>query len=290
MPRAVYALVVLSSVMHAYWNFLIKRSGGTVVFVGLSKVAEVAVYLPVFLVVAFLHRGDVPPDRGRATMLIVVGAVLTLANYLALANAYSRGDLSIIYPVSRGAGLLFLPLLGLLAFGEHLSLTGGVAVIMILAALTLVSGSSTSGGGRVAPVAIVFALGAGLAAAGYTVWDKMAIHTLPTFIYFYAYSVLVAIAYGAFLWQRFDRDLLRATWRQQWWPITLVGILNTAAYLLVLVALRDGTSTYVIALRQLSIAFGVGLGVWLLKEPLPRRKRIGVALLVAGCATVALAG
>src|ERR1051325_8050271 len=139
MPKGVYGLVVLSSVMHAYWNFLIKKSGGTVVFVGLSKVAEVLIYLPVFIVVAFLHRGVMPADHIRATTLIVVGAALTLANYLAVANAYSRGDLSIIYPVSRGAGLFFLPLLGLLAFGEHLSLPGGIAVIMILAALTLVS-------------------------------------------------------------------------------------------------------------------------------------------------------
>src|ERR1044071_2223823 len=161
MPRATYALVVLSSVMHAYWNFLIKRSGGTVVFVGLSKVAEVIVYLPVFVAVGIAHLGDAPVAHGRAALLIVVGAALTLMNYLALANAYSRGDLSIIYPVSRGAGLLFLPLLGFLAFGEHLSATGGIAVVLILVALAFVSGSPVVGGGRVAPAAIAFALMAG---------------------------------------------------------------------------------------------------------------------------------
>jgi len=37
--QTTYALVVLSALMHAYWNYLIKRSGGTVVFVGLSRFA-----------------------------------------------------------------------------------------------------------------------------------------------------------------------------------------------------------------------------------------------------------
>jgi drug/metabolite transporter (DMT)-like permease len=284
-----YGLVVLSAVLHAYWNFLIKRAGGTTVFVGLSKMAEAVVFAPVFAIVLAMHRGDPPVDHAFAALLISVGALLTLSNYLALSAAYSRGDLSVIYPVSRGAGLLFLPLLGFLVFSERLSGMGFAAVAMILIALGLVSGSQGADGRKTSAGAIAYALLAGLAAAGYTVWDKRAIHTLPTFIYFYSYSVIVAIAYGTFLFGHFERSVIEATWRRQWWPITLVGILNTTAYLLVLAALRDGVSTYVIALRQLSIAFGVGLGVWMLKEALPTRKAIGVAVLIAGCAIVAFA-
>ena len=43
-------LVVLSAATHAYWNFLLKRSGGTQLFVGLSKVGEVVMFAPLFLV------------------------------------------------------------------------------------------------------------------------------------------------------------------------------------------------------------------------------------------------
>ncbi len=61
------------------------------------------------------------------------------------------------------------------------------------------------------------------------------------------------------------------------------------SYLLVLVALRAGTSSYVLAVRQLSIAIGVLLGWKLLGEDLAWPKRVGVSLLVAGCLLVALA-
>src|SRR3954469_6386676 len=110
--QTTYALVVVSAIMHAYWNFLIKRSGGTTVFVGLSKIAEVVVYAPAFVVVAVMHRHDVLPAAPAAAMLIVVGAALTLMNYLMLSRGYARGALSVVYPLSRGAGLLFLPALG----------------------------------------------------------------------------------------------------------------------------------------------------------------------------------
>jgi drug/metabolite transporter (DMT)-like permease len=287
-----YGLVVLSAVMHAYWNFLLKQRKGTTAFVGLSKVAEVVVFAPVFLL-AMTNGGPRPAvSWAAAALLVLVGAALTLANYAALARAYHHGDLSFVYPVTRGSSLLFLPPLGFLVFGERLDGVGWVALGLILLGLVTIQLRDLRRRAGSAPVrvpAIAWALIAGLAAAGYTIWDKRAIAVLPAFAYFYAYSVLVAAAYGAFLSRRYPWAVLAAEWRANRWAIVQVGVFNTLAYLLVLVALRTGTSSYVIALRQISIVFGVLLGVWLLGESLSTEKRIGVALLVLGCALVALA-
>ena len=65
-------------------------------------------------------------------------------------------------------------------------------------------------------------------------------------------------------------------------------MLNAATYMLVLLALCAGTSSYVIGVRQLSIVWGVLLGHRLLGEPLEAPRRVGVGLLVAGCVLVAL--
>ena len=285
-----YTVVVVSAVMHAYWNFLIKRSGGTAVFVGLSKIAEAVVYAPVFAVVVMMSSGGLAAPISKAATLVVVGATLTLVNYVALARGYSRGDLSVVYPLSRGAGLLFLPGFGFLAFGEQVNLTGWIALALILAGLVVITRPSQHTRWTTVPApAVVYALLAGLAAAGYTVWDKLAIRTLPMFVYFYAYSVLVAVAYAAFLVAKVPTTEIVAEWRLHRVPIVMVGVLNTAAYLLVLAALRNGTSTYVIAIRQLSIVFGVALGVWQLNEPLTPPKSGGVTLLLAGCILVAFA-
>lgn len=286
-----YALVLASTVAHAYWNFLVRRSGGGQPFVGLSKIAEVVLFAPAFLLWAL------PAARGllAAWPVIVVGALLTLANYVALARAYRAGDLAVVYPVARGGVLLFLPPLGFLAFGERPSAAGWAALACIVAGIAVLQLPALSRaavaalGPRLRDPAVAYALAAALATAGYTVWDKRAVRTLPAFAYFYAYTVLVAAAYAAYLLARHPRAELRAEWRAHRWPIVQVAACNTAAYLLVLLALRDGTSSYVVAVRQLSIAIGALLGWRLLGEGMGAARRLGVALIVAGCLLVALA-
>jgi drug/metabolite transporter (DMT)-like permease len=132
-------------------------------------------------------------------------------------------------------------------------------------------------------------MAAALFAAIYTVWDKHAIRALPPFVYFYAYTALVAAGYVAFLSRRHSAAAIRAEWNANRTSIVQVGIFNTITYVLVLLALRAETSSYVIALRQLSIVWGVLLGRLLLGESVGMPKRFGVILLLGGCALVALA-
>jgi len=105
---------------------------------------------------------------------------------------------------------------------------------------------------------------------------------------FYAYSALVAVAYGAFLTRHYAAEALRAEWRAHRWPILQVGMLNTVTYVLVLFALRTGASTYVVAVRQLSIAVGAVMAWRFLGETFGAPRRLGVALVVAGCVLVAM--
>src|SRR6185295_5660008 len=121
-------LVVLSAATHAYWNFLLKRSGGTQLFVGLSKVGEVVMFAPLFLVFV------APKIAGLDGLLslAIVGAAFVLVNYVCLAWAYSHGDLSFVYPLARGSILLFLPFLAFVTVGERVSGTGACALALIV--------------------------------------------------------------------------------------------------------------------------------------------------------------
>jgi uncharacterized membrane protein len=240
----------------------------------------------------------VAPKIGRfdgLLMLAAVGAVFVLVNYVCLAWAYRHGDLSFVYPLARGSILLFLPLLAFVTVGERVSAMGACALALIvcgIVALQLPSlewGALSSLGQRLRTPATTFALLAAFAAACYTLWDKHAVQRVPAFAYIYLYTAITAIAYGAFIWRRYPRTEVAAQWRVHRWPILQVGFLNITSYLLVLVALRTGTSSYVIGLRQLSIAFGVLLGWGLLREQVSVPKRVGVALIVVGCLVVGVA-
>jgi len=76
--------VVLSAVLHATWNFLLRRAGGSRTVAALSIVAEAVILVPLAIVV-FFSSGPVAvlPFLGAT----VVGAALALANYAALMAA-----------------------------------------------------------------------------------------------------------------------------------------------------------------------------------------------------------
>jgi uncharacterized membrane protein len=288
--RVALALVASSTLSHAYWNYVLKRANGGAAFVGLSKLVEVVVFAPLFLIALSQLSAPIP----GAGVFVVVGAVLVLINYVALSRAYALADLSLVYPISRASTLVLLPLFGFLVFGERLSTLGAFAVALIVVGIAAMQLPSMSRAGFVALVpamrsaGVTFAFIAALAAAAYTVWDKRAVNAMPAFVYFYGYTVVVAIAYTAYLLRKTGAGAIAAEWRTKRWPIVQVGVLNTVTYMLVLFALRAGISSYVIAVRQLSIAWGVGLGVWKLGETAGTPRRVGVGLLLLGCVLVAM--
>src|SRR5206468_3964449 len=126
-------------------------------------------------------------------------------------------------------------------------------------------------------------------AAGYTVWDKRSVNIVAPFTYFYLYTAIVGAVYGLYIVRRYPRATIRDEWRRNGAAIMQVAFFNTTTYLLILLALKNGVSSYVVALRQLSIAWGALLGWNVLGERIGSAKRLGIALIISGTILVALA-
>lgn len=282
-------LVVLSAALHATWNFLLRRAGGSNTVLALSKVAEAVLLLPIATV---LWRSSGMTVDGRFAVAVTVATGLALANYAALAAAYRRADLSLVYPVARGGVFLFLPVLGLLAFSERLGAHGWLALSLIVAGILLLPLRSIDRdavramSSHLRSTAIGLALLAAASTAAYTIWDKYAVGFLDPFLYFYGYTLLLALCFGVVL-ARTPRDEIRLQWKAHPVSIVMIGLLNAGAYYLVLLALRDGMATQVLAVRQLSIPIGVVLGWRLLREALSTPRAVGALLVTLGCVLAA---
>lgn len=285
------AAVVLSAALHAIWNYLLRRAGGSRTVAALSIVAEAVLLLPLGLVVLFSSGGSMPVLGFLGA--IAVAAALALANYAALMAAYRRADLSLAYPVARGGVFLFLPLLGFVVFGERIDGRGWFALALIVGGIMMLPLTRFNRqalgelGRHLRERAVGYALLAAAATAGYTIWDKYAIQSLDTFLYFAGYTVLLGLWFALAL-LRSPRDEVRDEFRRHSVSIVVIGILIAVSYLLVLVALRDGASTQVLAVRQLSIPIGVLLGWRLLRESVTGPRVIGSSLITAGCILAAL--
>ncbi|MDQ3798434.1 MAG: EamA family transporter [Acidobacteriota bacterium] len=292
MELVAYALVLLSAFTHAYWNFILKRSGGTHVFIGLSKVVEAVLFLIPFIY--FITKDEIAILN--YWLFYVIGALLVLLNYVFLGQAYnSGGDLSLVYPISRAGMLLFLLPLAYLIIGKEIDSVGFIAILLIIAGLVCVQLPAFNFKEFAAVVltlkssAALLALLAALTAACYTLWDKYSIKYLTPFIYICAYTSLIAVSYALFIFIKYPFEAIKNEWTNLRHSIVQVGFFNTFTYLLVLYSLQTGKASYVIALRQLSIVFGVILGWKLLREDLTFPKKIGTFILLAGCLLISLA-
>ncbi|MEO8564089.1 MAG: hypothetical protein ABI601_18555 [bacterium] len=291
MTAVALLLVLVSAATHAYWNFLLKKAGGTRPFIALAKTCEAVVFLPAFVVILW----RLPPGTLAALApFALVGTVLVLASYATLGAAYQLGDLSFAYPIARGAALVILPPLGWLAFGERIGHIGLFAVVLIVVGVLAMQLSELTTRGlrslgshlRGTPTAVALLMA--LLLALNTVWDKYSIQRVPLFAYFYVYTAATAICYLLWSVGRDGMPAIQGAWVAHRRSAIAVGVLNTVSYVLALAALRTGGSTYVIGLRQLSIVGGVWLGARVLGERVDAPRRLGVTLLVVGCGLMAL--
>ena len=286
MSTTALLIVLFSCFLHAWWNFVLKRSGASQTFVGLSKCSEAVIFLFPFLY--FFRLGGM--SAGRFLFLITAGAIVTGANYVLLSQAYKIGDLSFIYPLSRAGILLFLPIIAIICRISGVSALGVFAVVLILLGMTLLVRSQRARTDRPkhhSKLEVFLSLAAAFTAACSTLWDRYSVRQIQPLLYFYGYTSFIALGWLPSLLR--SRDLVAAEWRSHKFQIVQVGVLNVITYCLILFAIRDSNPTYVVGLRQLSVALGAMLGWWLLKEPRTLGSQLGVAVLTFGCALTAFA-
>lgn len=289
MTELAFILVIVSAVAHGLWNFLFKQADDKDAFLGLSKIVEPILYIIPFLYVLY-HFGLSKSALGY----VAVGALLSVANYLLLANAYKRLDLALAYPISRSS-TIFLPFLAYIFLGEVIDATGWASVIVVSTGVVVIQ--FTGGGAR--PTGntpqvkewwgLCSAILAALTVALYTLWGRAAIEHMHPFLYMYCYTLVTCLYFVPAL-KKLNKGAIVHEWRVNKWRIAAVAFLNTFSYVLMLYALSMSKVAYVGALRQLSLVFGVALGSLILQEKLTGYRIIGLLLIIMGAALSYFAG
>lgn len=161
MSIVVFTAVLMAAFLHASWNAAIKVGGDKVqgmlvlIFGHALMGAGIAVFAGI-------------PDRAAWGWL--AGSVVIHAAYQTfLALAFAYGDLSRVYPISRGAAPLVVLVYGSFFLPDQIGWWeyGGV-VILGAGIFTMARGVFSSGESR---RLLPFALGAALATAGYAIAD-----------------------------------------------------------------------------------------------------------------------
>ncbi len=275
----VVVLVLAAAVLHAAWNAIAHTAADRLVGFALISTATFVIGGVVVLTQPLLDAHDFA--------LVASSAAIHVVYFVLLLASYQQADLSRAYPLSRGTGVALTAVVSIFLPRAPLGpdVVVGVGLVVVgLVGITL-AGPPLSVRDR---AGIATALGTGVAIAGYTVVDGYAVS---------GGAPVLAYAGWLFLLQSWVVPMVAVARRGRRLPglarkQALAGLgggaVSMAAYGLVLLAQTSGALAAVAALRELSIAFGVLLGAFVLHERAARQRLPPALVLTSGAVVLAL--
>jgi drug/metabolite transporter (DMT)-like permease len=273
MSTTVFIAVIGAAILHASWNALVK--GGADKLLSLSAV--VFGHLP-FAIISLLF---VPLPDAASWPYLFGGVFLHVAYQIFLLNSYAFGDLTQVYPISRGSSPLIVAVFSVLVLGVTLSLQEVVAVALIAAGIISLALVRRADGQRNGKAALL-ALGTGCFIASYSIVDGLGARLAGTSLGFYAWlTVGNAIVIAGYVAWRAPGTFRRmvSEGRKLFF---LGGGASFVAYALVTWAFTQAPLALVTALRETSIVFALLIGVFFLKERLDLMKVVSTMTTLVG--------
>jgi drug/metabolite transporter (DMT)-like permease len=288
MSNFALSLVITAALLHAVWNYLLKKSGGGLGVLTLSAVVAAVILTPIslYLIVATGFTFTWPQIG-----MVVGSGVIHLLYFLLLDRAYrgGGGDLSVVYPLARATGPLLTIIAATLFFGERMTAIAVCGAVLIGISALLLTGDPRKLFSRDAKSGAGFAVLCGSMIACYTVWDKqsVALFLIPPIIFDWGANLTRIVMLVPLARHREPGAIARA-WRECPKTVIAIGIMSPLSYILVLTAMVFTPVSYVAPARELSILFAALLGAHMLKEGDATRRTIAAIGMVLGISALAI--
>lgn len=288
MNQIVIIIVLISALMHAFWNLFAKKSRNKLVFIWLVILSSVIMFFPLFFYLLF---------NAEFFLIFLLyaftsGIFLSLHFYF-LAKTYTLGDLSLGYPIIRSSSL-FIFLLAIIFLKESVAMIGVMGIFIIIFGIYIIHLESfkiNSFFGSLKNIykkATFFAILTALFYSISIIVDKIGGNYSHPFLYIYFLWISQIIFIFPFLFFKENKKYIKSELNTNFKSILISGFFITFSYLLILFAFRIDTASQIVSLRQLSIVFGVIFGNLILKEKYGLIRIVGATIIFIGTFLVAL--
>ena len=283
MSTLAFTLIVISAVMHALWNLLVKQSHHKTVFIWWMFVASGTLYTLTLPLVPEPFRW---PNL-QTWLLIAAGAVCFVLYHLFNGRAYRGGDLSIIYPLSQ-TSMIYVPIWGMSLLGERLSLTGICGILLVILGTYSAQLQRLSLRELIRPFlnlgnpSVRFALLAGFIYSWGSVAEKIGVRQYSPLLFTYFLVIAMLLLMTVNLLHPKYRPLILAELKEHWGLILLSGPIIMASFLTFRYGLNLSPVSYAVPVRQVSILVGVLIGILFLRESCGRYRLLGAMTILGG--------
>ena len=273
--------MLTSAIIHAAIGIILKTSTDKLTFRAVLAVTSALLVFPLIWAVEF------PPRE--ALGFLAAGAAIHFFYQLSQISAFERGDMSLVYPIMRGASPALAAIFACLVLGETLGPISLIGLFLSAGALIgfgwpkKVHSNAQRNGAR---EAVGFALLCAVMIALYSVIDAAGMRAARTELgqvwsYMVWFFVLDCVLITPLAIYRRRRNLKHAIARELKWG-AIAGVFSLLTFGLALYAFSIAPVAQMSAVRETSVVFGAIFAAKVLKEPLGMRRIVLACVLVTG--------
>ena len=136
MSLTALTLVLTAALVHATWNYFLKKANATRPFWWLVYIITAVITVPALFIYDPQALSNITPI---GWLVIALSAPIHVIYGQVLQIGYKKSDYSIVYPTARGTGPLITVLCAVLILGDRPSFWGWIGIVLILASIVLLA-------------------------------------------------------------------------------------------------------------------------------------------------------
>ena len=270
----IFILILVSALCHAVWSAIIKSSKNPLSLMGITSVLEVTIFLPLTFTVPF--------PTLEVWYFLIATVIIHVFYRLNVIYSYRYGDLSYIYPISRGSSCLFVAIISILFLSSDISFAGFVGILIVCIGLFLISYSKNlSFNFR----GFALAISTAILITAYTLVDGVGVR-LSENGFSYIYWLFTLNGIPLLIIGLISKDGLRKRETYTFRSGIAAGVFATSSYAIVVWSMQFIEIAYVSSIREISIVFAAIIGMVFLFEKNAKSRIIPSILIVSGISVV----
>ena len=270
----IFILILVSALCHAVWSAIIKSSKNPLSLMGITSVLEVTIFLPLTFTVPF--------PTLEVWCFLIATVIIHVFYRLNVIYSYRYGDLSYIYPISRGSSCLFVAIISILFLSSDISVAGFVGILIVCIGLFLISYSKNlSFNFR----GFALAISTAILITAYTLVDGVGVR-LSENGFSYIYWLFTLNGIPLLIIGLISKDGLRKRETYTFRSGIAAGVFATTSYAIVVWSMQFIEIAYVSSIREISIVFAAIIGMLFLFEKNAKSRIIPSILIVSGISVV----
>jgi uncharacterized membrane protein len=275
MTTIVLLLVLFAAFTHAFWNFFTKKvSGNFTIFWYGSIIANFVLFI--YTICLFIITGI----DFNGWLFIIISAIAHAFYYITLLYTYSKADISSVYPITRGTGVIGTALLSYFLLKEFITPIAALGIAAVCSGIVLIGFSKHKN--QIRDIKSYFvAILAGVFIFIYSITDKIGVQHIHPVAYINIVDIIALIPLAGMANKNGFSESIKLV-KKYLKETLIIGFGSTGTYIIILFAMRLERASYIVSAREFSIVFASLLGFIFLKEKPTLFKIVGIVFITIG--------